>query len=728
MSITASPIVQLGEKTWNGKPFEMGKSYTPLIKHAGFDPKPVSGKIPFFADSLKNPDCIGTPLFTEWWDEQNDRCLNGYITAGQYIPGRYYYYLNFNYMNSVICADGLPFYCDFDLDWFYTVEQIKKYQLKGLIEPKGRRKGATEKACAIIGHGLRYIPSYRAGVAAGIVDYIVGFRTKLEPNITTLKRPELYLGTLTNDDKELKIGYEIKHDSGEFTPDGYGGQVRFATMFDKATKLEGEYFHDVLLEESGQFPRVQEAINSIDPAMMMGAVRGGTFYVYGTAGNVMAGSKAFRELWYNAEKQGFVKLFIPGNRLYYPFIGGLGEREKVINPLTGIELDPIKNLRHLEPYQRIGCEDTEQAQVYIDDNLEHLRKNATRKEYIAYKKANPKTPEEAFESGGSNNFNNDKLYDQKNFIATNDKLYSEWVLEIEKTKDKLGRTVNKQPLCVKARPAVDGDPEWMRVKILNNGHPIKGVANLDVGGCDSYNQDQTNTSSSLGGLCVLRQGDKVPNIPGVLHGRRYPVCIYNGRPPRKEQFFDIALAVAVYYDLRHNMMLSAEYDLIIKYFEQQGGKRLIAPRPRSFDSPNTEAEYKWGVKMNSYNKPLMVGLMQTDIEDNCDVNYFEPLVDNLIAYDELNIGDDWDLGDAYGYALMRCVDMRISVRMEAQRDKTVDVQLQQRYDPNTGEVRMEVVTMKEDFTAEDVFFAKLDGGNTKPTKYYPDDISDIINN
>lgn len=712
-----------GQMTWNDKPFQVSKPYTPLIKHGGFDPSPVAGKIPFFANSLINPDCIGSSLWTEWWDEQHDRNINGYFTGGQWIPGRYYHYLNFNPLQGLMGADTMPFYVDFDLEWFYTVEQIKKYHMKGLIEPKARRKGASEKATSVINHGLRYIPGYKAGVAAGIADYVVGFRTKLEPNITTLKIPEMYIGTLTNDDREIQIGYEIKKDGGTFTPDGYGGQIRFATMYDNPKKLEGEYFHDVILEESGHFPKVDEAIGSIDPALMFGATRMGTFYVYGSGGNVMAGSKAFSRLWYNAEKEGFVQLFIPGKRIYHPFIGGHGDNVKLINPLTGFEIDPIKNLRHLTPEQRFGCEDVVSAKSYIDDKMEHLRSSGNRKDFIAEKKANPDTPEDAFTSNGSNNFNNDKLYEQKNFITTNPKLYSEWVLDFEMVKDRLGRMVNKLPLNVIPRPAVSSDPDWKKVKILNNGMPIKGMLNLDVGGVDSYNQDQTNTSDSLGGICVLRQGDKIPNTPGIYHGKRYPICVYSGRPPRKEQFYDIALAIAVFWDLRQNMMLSAEYDLIIKHFQAHGGKKYIAPRPRSFDSPNTKAEYKLGVKMNSYNKPLMVGLMQTDVEDNCEVIYFDELVDNLIAYDELNIGDDWDLGDAYGYALMRCVDMRISVKDDTNTESDeLKLITNQTYDSINGVVTLSVVTINTNFDAEEIFTSQLlgDSFTGKRKSYYPD--------
>ena len=103
---------------WNHK-------YTPIIKHGGFNPNPISGKIPSFADPLKNPDVIGSRLYEEFWEEQVDRCVNGYITGGTLIPGRYYYFLNFQPLSGVT-GDMYPYYCDFHLELSYTVEWVKK--------------------------------------------------------------------------------------------------------------------------------------------------------------------------------------------------------------------------------------------------------------------------------------------------------------------------------------------------------------------------------------------------------------------------------------------------------------------------------------------------------------------------------------------------------------------------------------------------------------------------
>ena len=80
-------------KRWDHK-------YSPIIKHKGFNPNPISGRIPPFANALINPDVVGTPLYIEFWDEQIDRCQNGYLTGGMNIPGRYYFFLNFQPTNQ----------------------------------------------------------------------------------------------------------------------------------------------------------------------------------------------------------------------------------------------------------------------------------------------------------------------------------------------------------------------------------------------------------------------------------------------------------------------------------------------------------------------------------------------------------------------------------------------------------------------------------------------------
>jgi hypothetical protein len=74
-----------------GRKYNELLTYKPNFKLRGFNPQPVAGNIPYEADSVSNPSCQGSHLWEEFWEEQYDRCVNGYNTGGIWIPGRYYF-------------------------------------------------------------------------------------------------------------------------------------------------------------------------------------------------------------------------------------------------------------------------------------------------------------------------------------------------------------------------------------------------------------------------------------------------------------------------------------------------------------------------------------------------------------------------------------------------------------------------------------------------------------
>jgi hypothetical protein len=317
----------------------------------------------------------------------------------------------------------------------------------------------------------------------------------------------------------------------------------------------------------------------------------------------------------------------------------------------------------------MGCEDIVSAKENIRLLYANYEKLQDKKNLIELKKNFPLDEDDAITSGGSNNFNNELLFARLNEIQTKNIGPGNYVLDYE-LEDGEGKKL-KQPLSVIARLAKPDDPNWMIVPILQ--HPLKGMKNVDTGGVDSYNQDKTNTSDSLGGIVVLRDGRNIPeNINGMkIRKGIYPVCCYEKRPPKKEQFYDIALKIAIYYDLVRDMMISAEHDFLIDYFKKNGGRKYLSIRPRSFDSQNTEATYEYGSKLSS---PQMIsralGIAQTWVDDYANLCDFEVLIKGLIAFDEINIGTDWDIVDALIYALMRMIDRKAKPTDEKDNLKT----------------------------------------------------------
>lgn len=614
--------------------------YTPIIKSKGFDPSPIAGNIPFFADSYSNPKCKGTALYREFWEEQIDRCKNGYTTGGLFIPPKMYYFLNFTIIDGVGSGKIYPDFLDLQYELYRLEHEIRNDpSVLGMTIPKARRKGLSFFGNSLLNHGMRFTDSYRAGVAGGHETYVDGFRQKLY-RVYNNTVPEFKMNHLKRNDNVFTLGYEESTDRGDETTEI--ATMLFRTMGDKATKFEGEYFHDVIAEEAGEFDLAENLIISVGPALKNGEEFIGKFWLYGTGGKMSKGGKTFQAIYHNNESYSLKNVFVPGKRYYPPYVRIKKGSVKTPN------LDKL--YPNLAPEQLLGCEDIVAAEKSLKETEVKLAKNPDRTKLREHLQNYPKTVEDVFTSSGSNNFNPEILFSNMfriNSLSTpNYGLYKlEWV------KDADGQMVI--PLKVTARAAKLTDKEWELVLI--HKHPLPHFKDLDIIGIDGYNEDKTTSTKSQGAIIGLRRNDKIISeheVDGIL-----PICVYYARPPRKEKFWEISLQLSVYYNALHNTMISAESDAIIKYYQDQGAKKFLARRPRAFDSLKTEQLHEFGVKMNSYSKPRMLGAIQTWVEDWGHINEFPKLSQDLIAYDDENIGTDWDLADALGICLTRIIDM-----------------------------------------------------------------------
>lgn len=625
----------------------MAKEYNLIIKQKGFNPAPISGNIPKFADSRNYPKVRGTANYIEWWNEQYDRCINGFHTGGMFIPPKLYHFLNFTIIDGVGAGAIYPYFIDLQYELYRLEHEIRNDRtVAGAVIPKARRKGLSFFGVEQVNWGCRFIDSYRAGVAGGLEVYVDGFRNKLY-RLYNNTVDEFGLNHLKRNDKELKLGFE--YDNNGRTDEFLIAHILFQTMKDQASKMEGEYFHDYISEETGEFKEAKEALLSISPATKDGDEYVGKSWIYGTGGKMAKGGKTFQIIYQDADGLDLIKDFIPGYRYYPPYVRVGNNKHKTPN------LDALQKELKLSSEQLLGCEDIACAKESLALTKAKLSKLPNKKDLIQHMQNYPDTVEDVFTSSGTNHFNTELLYSQLFQTGEYEPKYNEYVLEF--SKDKNGNFI--VPLKVYARPATTKDKPYEIVKILKGGLPDDNFKNLDIVGIDGYNEDITTSNNSLGGICVLRRADKIISNDYHLGAGIIPVCVYYERPPRKEKFFEIGLKVALFYKSFRNTMISAESDLVIDYFVKNGGKHLLAKRPRTFDAPNSELKHEFGVKMTSYSKPRMISVMQTVVEDNTLYNWFPELLKDLIAYDEENIGTDWDLADAYGIALTRIWDMRV---------------------------------------------------------------------
>ena len=641
----------------------IGNEYNILIKKKGFDPAPFAGKIPFVADSLANPKCVGSRLHTEFWEEQIYHCIHGYKTGGIWLPGKYYEYLNFEMLDGVGTGKQYPYFLDLHYELFLLEDIIRNdHTLAGATIPKARRKGLSFFFKQIILHGARFKDMYRAGVAGGMESFVTGFRSKLYRTMNDTV-PELRLNWTKKDDDEITFGWEEQTEMGYIKKEH--AAVLFRTMHDDAHKLEGEYLDDVLYEEVGEFKRAEEAHVANFPAQKDGEYFKGKSWFIGTGGNMNKGGKTFSTIYANNKSYNLINIFIPGKRYFVPYLNVNRASVECKTP----NLDVV--YPNLSKEQLLGCEDVLAAQESLKRIEAELLINPDRTKYLQHKQNFPETVEDVFISSGSNNFNIELIFRRSfelNSLAS--PMYREVVFEWKTTKSGDLET----PLQVYARTAKANDPEWKKVMVYKDPDPK--YSGTDVMGIDGYNEDQSKTTTSLGAFIVLRQFDlyKESNIaePGKV-----PICIYRKRPPRKEQFFEISLQTAIYFNLSRNVLCAAEADLVINYYKNMpGAKKFLAKRPRSFDSPDSKLMHEFGIKMNIYSKPRMISLMQSWVLDNIEYNWFPLLCQELSAYDSANIGSDWDLADALGIALCLIEDrkkkMIASVNQEQEEDYEID--------------------------------------------------------
>ncbi len=634
MDIKDTPILRA--------PYFKGKNFVcnPVVKYG----------IPSYADSRLDPKVIGTHDYIKYWEEQIYYIHNGIQTGGLTIPGRYYYYMNFGQFPT---PNGLvdPSMCDLHLELAYLIDYAKS-QGKNVIIAKGRRKGISEfTQKAVIDYGYRFNYSYQAGIAAGVKDYAEDFMKKWAFS-DSIMVPELRIGTLKKNDEEVIAGYKIK-EGGNFINAGSDSKIFVRTMHSDANMFKGLYFNDVIAEECGEFDNLKEFYSATKACLTVGAKQVGTMFMYGTGGNITKGSKDFMEIWHNPDQFNAIKFLIPATRFYFPYFGGATEKGREMGET------PTLDKEH-RPFQLLGVEDEEAAKQQILKTREIKRKGPI-KDYLEELQNFPLDESEIFKRKHSNDFDIEKLNAQEFLIQSNKPRYSkyklEWVINDE-TK------LRVEPLKVRAIPAKDTDPEDDCILILDGYLPVGKHQNLYVAGIDAYDQNKADSSKSKGAMVIIAKKNTF-NIP-----HNVPLATIFSRPKFKEQFFEICIKASVFFNLTGDTLGDkAASSGIINMYKDFGCTKYLAPRPQKFESANTQQSHEFWVSLNSYSRPMMIGLLQSAVDYDIQNVWFPKVIAQVSDFDVVEEDGDNDLADAWGIALMQAVSNNVAPRDKSQTEK-----------------------------------------------------------
>ena len=560
-----------------------------------------------------HPDLnVDSVAYQEYWSKEMDRCINGFKPKGmKKISGKYYFYLNYY---RILGNDGTsgnrktlihPWYRSMDHEYFDTIELCKE-EGKGMIVIKARDKGFSYMNSGAVAHEYTFFPFNDVGVAAGLQVTADAFFDKTRKGLNGI-HPNFKHSVLKDTDGIMRSGYKQKNKDGKWEIGGYQSNIICRTM-DNPEVFKGERVSLMVFEEAGEFKKLKNAYMSSKACFMDGDIQFGVPIVGGTGGDISKASKDFMDMYYSADAYNLIPVFIPASKAYYGFFD-------------------IKT----------GKEDEEGARKKLIQDREDIQKSGDNEAYNLHIQNYPLTIEEAFLNTHSARFDISLLNAQRSRILSSKDYrsqiqsgYLDWELgEIE-------------PI-VKWRPHPNGP-----YKILM--HPEPDYKNLDIGGIDSYDQDEAGASDSLGSAIIYRRfaNTEMPSD--------YVIAEYTDRPKKKEDFWDGCLKLAVYY----NAKMLVEYTKIgiLDYFKRMNALKYLKEKPESAHNPGTKTRNRYGVHMNKQVKSLMEDLIDDYLRESAEDIWFIDLIDELANYGLQNT----DRAMAFGLCLIHNID---NYRMQA---------------------------------------------------------------
>jgi len=583
----------------------------------------ISAKLysPVLYDEIERPGNFtkGTSSYHRYWEKQFNRCRDGFTPAGgSFIPGNYYFYLNFCKIRAFDKKTNRkkmkpPLYRDQDHEYFDFVNKAKD-EGEGVIVLKARRKGFSFMNSNILLHEWSFYEDAEIGMGAQKQHYVSDFRKKMLLSYNNIY-PQFRNNWLLNNADLFTSGWKEKEE-GVWVEKGMGSLMYFR-LIEKPDTFRGTTLTWWIVDEAGEVVNLKKVYYANEECFREGAHQFGCPIIGGTSNKMSHDSEDFSDMWYNAELYGLRRFFVPASKVYYPFF----------NDDTGIS-------------------DTIGARKHILKRAEDKKED--RDAYYAFKQEMPLSPEDAFVVHGSTPFDLDKINDRIAALNTEKQLNIGIRGSLEWPKNKKGvKQFGKMPVFVEDKLG----PMFMVER------PIPGKKNAHVAAVDPYHisddleeEGAMSKKNSKGCMFVHRKYIDL-STPGDM-----PVFEYFDRPYTKEQFYEKCLMVSIFYDT----MALVEYndDGFFKYFIKKGFIKYLKARPMSADSPYSIATNKFGIHMKTHQKTVLTDLVDTYIKNHSDDIYFLGLLKEMAVFGKKNT----DRVMAFGMALIFAEDDKSRVR------------------------------------------------------------------
>lgn len=567
--------------------------------------------------------CRANPLsyeYRQWWHEQRRRCLEGYTVAGTYIPGDYYWYLNFWKIRGKDPKTGRktlisPRFLDMDLEYFLAVEEARKAG-KHMVVVKARQKGFSEKHSALLGKEFTFFPHSQAIITAGEEKYSNATMRMCVRGLNSLKETEFYKRRMPDTLEYIQAKYKVI-ENGVPHWKGIHSEIYNITSKNNPQATIGKSPSLIVFEEAGKFPGLIDSFKYIQPALEAeGGEKTGFAIIVGTGGDMEKGAAELEQMFYHPEAYDMMSY-----RNDYEEDGG-DSRIGYFVPASKFKIvDEFGNSLKAE------------SEDFINAKREAARTSKKAADFINTITQDPLVPSEAFMRTGGNMFNANLLNRQYARLR-NDKALSHMadVGRLEWVRDDLGKIAGVKfvhdpegTLLVLEHPELDEDGET--------------YLNLYVAGTDSYDKDEANSSDSKGSCSMYKMFKDVNSTSNIFVAR------YTDRPPTADKFYEETAKLCMYY--KSPNLIEWSNISIFNWYKNNGFEGYLKERPQIAyaNVKNSTVNNKYGVDPGTKLEWLI--MYRDYIEQYSEIMYDMHQIDRAIKFrNERNYNCDITISSA----------------------------------------------------------------------------------
>lgn len=590
----------------------------------------------------------GTTDYNKYWEQETDRCLNGYTAPdGEGITGYNYFYLNYSPImrlkeEEYTDREGnlrkrrqrileFPSFWDYDYYYFCAIEQAE-LEGKHMAVLKCRQRGYSFKGGSMLVRNYMLIPGSKNFAIASEQKFLIGdgLLTKAWQIMDFLDKHTAWAKQrLVSTRMERTSGYKITDEFGKQTEQGYLSSITGITLKNDPERVRGTRAKLVLWEEGGKFPSLLDAWRIEQPSVETDDGKAfGLMIAFGTGGTEGASFEGLKELFYKPKSY---------NVLSFPNIWDEGRE----NTECAFFVPAYSNLESF---------DDDGNQVYMDmdgnsykekaiQNLIDQRNKvkdggASQQSIDRFISERPIRPAEAVLELGKNIFPRKLLMDQLTRIRTNKKLQSmKHIVDLEWDGNGQVKATEKPSGDITNYPLKKGDKPHGSVVIWE--YPVKDPPlGLYIGGCDPYDHDDSFTNS-LGSTFIFKRVRAGEAWTDVI------VAEYSGRPDTAEEYYENVRKLLTFYNAR--LLFENERKGIYPYFTNKHCDYLLADQPDKIISEvfkDSKVQRRKGCHMTkqirAYGEGLILEWLLDEFEEghpNVERVYSEPLIEELIEND-----------------------------------------------------------------------------------------------